>query len=96
MFYTYRQNNSGGFWDSRKYIIVEANTFKDANTIAEKNTPVYFNGMSKGIDCPCCGDRWRYSYDDGEHFPSKDGKCITDDDTDYAIYYLNGEITEKY
>ena len=97
MFYTYRQNNSGGFWDGRKYIIVEANTSKDADTIAENNTPVYFNGISKDIDCPCCENRWYNAYcDDGVEVPSLDGVPITDEDTDYAIYYLNGEITEKY
>lgn len=23
----------------------------------------YWNGVSAGIDCPCCGDRWDYYFD---------------------------------
>jgi hypothetical protein len=29
---------------------------------------IYFDGVSNGIDCKCCGDRW-YSPDEGSEFP---------------------------
>ena len=62
MFYTFRQNNSGGKFevnDSVKhYVIIEADSAEEANDIASKNTDIYFNGCDNGIDCPCCGDRW--------------------------------------
>jgi len=62
------QNNSGGGYvdiepvtsnvsivDHNVY--VEANTADEANEIAQANG-IYFGGVSEGIDCDCCGDRW--------------------------------------
>lgn len=61
MFYTYRQNNSGGFFKITKkikhYVIIEADSAKEADEKAE-SIGLYFDGVKKGIDCPCCGDRW--------------------------------------
>lgn len=60
MFYTYEQNNSGGYFDYDEekgisvYVIVEADNAKDANQRAE-NIGLYFYG---GADCQCCGSRW--------------------------------------
>lgn len=62
MFYTYRQTNSGGYWNGPKTIIVEADSKEEADIIAQENG-VYFDGVSKGIDCECCGDRWYRTYD---------------------------------
>lgn len=60
-FYTYCQNNSGGYYDGPHYVIVEAISRDEADIIAEDNG-VYFDGCSSGRDCNCCGDRWsRYS-----------------------------------
>jgi len=60
MFYTFRQNNSGGSFDFdlekgiSKYVIVEAQTEDEALSRAT-DIGLYFDGAG---DCPCCGDRW--------------------------------------
>lgn len=61
MFYTFRQNNSGGSLVKddlvSEYVIIEANSHVEANDLAE-DIGIYFNGCASGRDCPCCGDRW--------------------------------------
>ena len=63
MFYVFQQNNSGGSWDIDeltgigKIVIVEADNEDLAVEEAEK-IGLYFDGVRKGIDCGCCGDRW--------------------------------------
>lgn len=60
MFYTFRQNNSGGVFDYDEergisvYVIVEADSADDAVDRAE-GIGLYFDG---GGDCECCGPRW--------------------------------------
>ena len=67
--FTFRQNNSGGFYLGPQYVIVEAESSVSANAVAEENN-VYFNGIEKGIDCECCGDRWyRVHHGDGTDEP---------------------------
>ena len=75
MFYTFKQNNSGGSWsfDEKNgitiYVIIEAPNHYEANRKAEE-IGLYFDGVDKGMDCPCCGDRW-YKADslDGDNKP---------------------------
>ena len=55
--FTFNQNNSGGYFHGPRYVLIQANSSVSANAIAEKND-IYFNGCDKGIDCSCCGDRW--------------------------------------
>lgn len=63
-FYTFIQNNSGGsFSGPAHYVIVEADSPDEANSIAQARADIYFDGCDKGWDCYCCGDRW-YSMDD--------------------------------
>lgn len=66
MFYTFRQNNSGGHFIINDYVsyyvIIEADSSRDANDRAER-IGVYFDGCYTGEDCECCGDRW-YSVDE--------------------------------
>jgi len=61
-FYTFRQNNSGGTFDVSddvaEYVIVEAEDSEEANFIAKRKAGIYFDGVSEGLDCSCCGDRW--------------------------------------
>lgn len=61
MFFTYAQNNSYGAFDVddnvKHYVIIEANSAKEADKKAE-SIGLYFDGVEKGRDCPCCGDRW--------------------------------------
>lgn len=60
-FYQFDQNNSYGIFDVDDkvcpIIIIEADTESEA---IEKGLDlgIYFDGCNKGIDCPCCGDRW--------------------------------------
>ena len=59
--YEFTQNNSGGSFvvDDKvcHRIYIEAEDFREAVIIAE-SLGCYWNGVEKGIDCPCCGDRW--------------------------------------
>ncbi|WP_145691452.1 DUF7296 family protein [Bacillus licheniformis] len=77
-FYEYTQNNSGGsFLTNDKLchrIFIEANSYEEADTIAE-GLGVYWNGVSEGIDCGCCGDRWGSADPvDLDRINKKDGK----------------------
>lgn len=56
-FYTFRQNNSGGFFVGPEFVIIEADSADEANVTAIDHD-VYFNGVRHGDDCECCGDRW--------------------------------------
>ena len=63
MFYVFHQNNSGGTYNFSEalgigtFVIVEADDYNEANERA-KDIGLYFDGVYKGIDCECCGDRW--------------------------------------
>jgi len=58
-FFQFRQNNSGGYTVGKyKYILIQANTIQEANNLAILEG-VYFDGVNKGMDCDCCGDRWQ-------------------------------------
>ena len=75
--FDFNQNNSGGSFhindDVTYHVYVEAETAKQANKWAKNNTPIYFNGCSKGNDCSCCGDRWyKVSDYNGEEYDSKE------------------------
>ena len=60
-FYEFSQNNSGGTFtvddDLCGRLIIEADSPEDAISKAE-DLGCYWDGVAKGIDCPCCGDRW--------------------------------------
>lgn len=83
MFYTYRQNNSGGsfVYDADLGIaiavIVEADDLPEASAKAE-DIGLYFDGCETGRDCDCCGDRWSEPWDDGTETPSLYGRDVTD------------------
>lgn len=57
MRYVYAQNNSGGRFIGPRSITVEADTVEQADKLAIAQG-VYFDGVAKGLDCECCGDRW--------------------------------------
>ena len=85
MFYTYNQNNSGGFFVTDDavtyYVIIEADSAEDANQRAEE-VGIYFYGCTKGIDCLCCGDRWSKAWsDDGDPEPMIYGEPVAEADT---------------
>lgn len=102
-FYHYSQNNSFGVFD--RYpdkgigtdVIIEAYSAHDANKKGKK-IGIYFDGVEKGIDCPCCGDRWcEADDDDGTINPTINGMALSDIEIDcyreeVYIHYLNGNI----
>ncbi len=61
--FQYRQNNSGGRLIGPKFVVIEADNAVEANDIAANSESIYFDGVAKGIDCPCCGDRWSMCHD---------------------------------
>ena len=104
LFYHYSQKNSFGVFDrySDKGIgtdvIIEAYSAHDANKKGKK-IGIYFDGVEKGIDCPCCGDRWYEAYDDnkGTINPTIYNKALDEIESGYSreevyIHYLDGSI----
>lgn len=78
-FFTFDQNNSGGYFVGPHYIIIEADDAEEANQIAEVSTPIYFGGVRSGKDCACCGSRWsrKYPEEEGDDFPSIYGSPLS-------------------
>lgn len=60
--YEFHQNNSGGIMYRNENIadevLIEASSAISAERKARK-IGIYFDGVEKGIDCDCCGDRWK-------------------------------------
>jgi hypothetical protein len=62
-YFEFSQNNSGGGWDIdheagiSEVVFVQASSPAEANAKAE-TIGIYFNGVSSGRDCECCGSRW--------------------------------------
>lgn len=95
MFYTFRQNNSGGSFhiddEVDVYVVIEATSADDANSIATDNG-IYFDGCRTGHDCQCCGDRWRWAYEsDATETPEIYGSPASES-TGVIIYYLDGRV----
>jgi hypothetical protein len=59
------QNNSGGSFDVDDKLchrlLIEATSIDEATSKAE-DLGCYWDGVSKGTDCECCGDRWSTPY----------------------------------
>jgi len=102
MFFTYRQNNTGGIFhvndNIAHFVIIEAES-EEASDIKAKNIGLYFDGFN---DCECCGARWvsmRYCGESGTTKPSAYGKSIKDfllekNSSVYEarIHYKNGKV----
>lgn len=82
-FYTFRQNNSGGFFvaDDKTgvgtFIIIEA---MDINQAVEHFSAI--EGKQEHNWCHCCGERWSpelMDEDDAEEKPSLYGRYVFDD-----------------
>ena len=69
--YTYIQNNSAGFFIQPEWhgpedlggvegmnIWIMAEDHNEANGLALEHSSIYFDGIQRGLDCECCGDRW--------------------------------------
>jgi hypothetical protein len=108
MFYTYRQNNSGGSFiindNVDQWVIIEAPTGDQADLIAD-DIGIYFGGVGSGRDCDCCGDRWYPATNDGydvADVPTIYGKQVTDlqdvrdQHTNVVVHYLDLDGSIKY
>lgn len=60
-FYQFSQNNSGGSFhvtDTLCHRLFIEATSKESAILTAEGLGCYWNGVSDGIDCKCCGDRW--------------------------------------
>lgn len=79
MFYTYNQNNSGGVFEIDleagigHFVIIEADSADEADAKAG-SIGLYFDGVRKGLDCLCCGDRWYRAWEEPTHTPEVYGQ----------------------
>lgn len=66
-FFDFDQNNSGGHFEDDHYlshnVVIEAFSVAEANAKAVM-LGIHFDGVDKGWDCACCGDRWYEAYED--------------------------------
>lgn len=97
MFYTYRQNSSGGSFRTQSgvisvYVIVEADSVEQADARAEA-IGLYFDGVDLGRDCSCCGDRW-YSaeWGDAAEMPVVYGRSIDEPMAETTIRWVEGPM----
>ena len=83
MIYSFRQNNSGGYYTkpARNIIVKDARDSEHATEIALASG-MYLGGVAAGMDCGCCGDRW-YGMDE-QH-----------DTLDEAIAYVNDSYNDE-
>jgi hypothetical protein len=102
MFYTYRQNNSGGDFcfepqaGISHYVIIEADSPENADKLAE-GIGLYFDGCYTGRDCPCCGDRWSTQWEEGTVVPqvySQEVFASNDDNANVYIHYKDGRVVQ--
>ena len=96
MWFHFRQNNTGGSFirnnDVEINVFIEADTPEIANYKA-LDVGIYFEGVSKGRDCDCCGDRW-CEVDEWEKVDRIPPSYFKRDDLNKSIfYYKNGEKT---
>lgn len=69
MYYRFRQNNTGGFFEEKPPIastmFIEADSQQDA-IVRGQDIGLYWNGVEAGVDCECCGDRWDESPEEAQ------------------------------
>lgn len=98
-FFTFPQNNSGGYFVENKengvgeYVIIEAINADDAwNKLDKIGCDVY----GFWSYCPCCGERWyRLDDDDGEEIPYIYNREVIEDNNGKKyvfIHYFDGTI----
>lgn len=97
-FFTFVQNNSGGDYiyspeeGIGEYVIIESENASQANKKAE-DIGLYFNGVDKGLDCECCGDRWHKVDDyEGKDRPFVYDKEIPIDRNEKIQSFISGYI----
>lgn len=98
--FMFRQNNSGGSYIDDvengigEYVIVEREDESDAIQYA-KELGVYFNGVQKGIDCECCGDRWELPDEYVTVLDALEDTNVLEKDSSIFIHYQDGSIERK-
>ena len=104
LYYTYSQNNSGGTYDVDTrvtfHVIIQAFDSNQADARAEE-IGIYFNGVSSGRDCGCCGDRWNFASHGtfkpeiyGEDAHTANNMWSNPGDVFCRVYHLNGRVSE--
>jgi hypothetical protein len=91
MFYTFEQNNSGGYYLGPEYLVVEANSTEEANRRFEDFDP----DMSY---CDCCGPRWSEAWSEKllTEVPTVWGRPLENSGNQYVVFYLDtGESEGK-
>lgn len=102
MFYSFRQNYSGGYYlyDPDKGISVnvciEALDLSHAIERAREIGLYFPDDERASSDCPCCGYRW-IGYAIETVTPRFEASiCMPDENIQTFVHYLNGKITPYY
>lgn len=97
MFYHYRQNNSGGWFDFDDAAGIGANVIIEADSATEADSIFESKGIEFGTGCPCCGSRWSQAWsDEGEAVPSIYGKPVSEYEKSSMGFYEGDHIYVHY
>lgn len=97
-FFHFSQHNSGGTYHEDEYaglppeVWVEARNATEANNLAE-SIGIYFDGVERGLDCSCCGDRWYRVWPDNEGYDMPDPDYLYHGRPLAYVHHLDGSIT---
>lgn len=100
MFFLFIQNNSGGSFDFDADKGIGLNVAFEANSedeaVERAQNVIYFDGVDKGLDCPCCGDRWvTYAWHQAETIDELNKhkyKSLLVNDNTMFVHMLDGTI----
>ena len=97
MFYRFRQNNSGGYFNKpARHVFVEATSEAEARELFVKIDGCYFDPDYRR-DCSCCGNRWdSYIWDEyandyelmraiEQEIKDRDAWCIKKEEVPFAL-----------
>lgn len=95
-FFKFAQNNSGGSFDIDDAAGIGPRVWIEANDEAHamqraRDIGLYFDGVEKGNDCPCCGDRWSSPWESANMFQI-DPKWDFNWHNCVYIHFINGQI----
>jgi hypothetical protein len=106
--YEWSQNNSGGVFDTDDQlchrVVIEAETLDEAEEKAF-SLGIYYDGVERGYDCDCCGDRWVRPWVGDEDFDDKESlfdfyQKKTNQygwtKPDARIFFKDGEVKEIF
>lgn len=94
-FYAYQQRNINGFFQKDdnldEWVFIESRNADHADRVAQR-LGVYFDGVSQGYDCKCCGNRWeRASYSSYCSEPTIYSEHVTlSEDRNWIVHYASG------